>query len=204
MYYDPYLAHYGVKGMKWGVHRYQNKDGSLTAAGKKKYKSQGERLRAKNPERYEAVQNYRKIKIQKAPSSKDAPHGAATKNWWKNAPVDVVARRMDREVKDSRKYGNKIRKEWVGIHNAAADVNNPKLNKLNKKYEGVDFKKDRKAYKQYVKEYVDSWNNDLVSEVKNRFGDAPDIVTTDDILSLLPTAISQEDAQHIYESFYED
>ena len=31
------LQHYGVKGMKWGVRRYQNKDGTLTAAGKKRY-----------------------------------------------------------------------------------------------------------------------------------------------------------------------
>lgn len=31
------LYHYGVKGMKWGIRRYQNKDGSLTAAGKKRY-----------------------------------------------------------------------------------------------------------------------------------------------------------------------
>lgn len=30
------LYHYGVKGMKWGVRRYQNKDGSLTEAGKKR------------------------------------------------------------------------------------------------------------------------------------------------------------------------
>lgn len=28
------LSHYGIKGMKWGVRRYQNKDGSLTLAGK--------------------------------------------------------------------------------------------------------------------------------------------------------------------------
>ncbi len=31
------LMHYGVKGMKWGVRRYQNKDGSLTSKGKKHY-----------------------------------------------------------------------------------------------------------------------------------------------------------------------
>ena len=31
------LAHHGIRGMKWGVRRFQNKDGSLTAAGKKRY-----------------------------------------------------------------------------------------------------------------------------------------------------------------------
>ena len=31
------LKHYGVKGMKWGVRRFQNSDGSLTADGKKRY-----------------------------------------------------------------------------------------------------------------------------------------------------------------------
>lgn len=34
--YPDYLIHYGVKGMKWGVRRYQNADGSLTAKGEKK------------------------------------------------------------------------------------------------------------------------------------------------------------------------
>lgn len=32
-----YLAHHGIKGMKWGVRRFQNDDGSLTAAGKQRY-----------------------------------------------------------------------------------------------------------------------------------------------------------------------
>lgn len=31
------LYHWGVKGQKWGIRRYQNKDGSLTAAGRKRY-----------------------------------------------------------------------------------------------------------------------------------------------------------------------
>ena len=31
------LQHWGIKGMKWGVRRYQNADGSLTAAGRKRY-----------------------------------------------------------------------------------------------------------------------------------------------------------------------
>lgn len=31
------LEHYGVQGMKWGIRKYQNPDGTLTAEGKKKY-----------------------------------------------------------------------------------------------------------------------------------------------------------------------
>ena len=35
---SPYLMHHGIKGQKWGIRRWQNSDGSLTPAGRDRYK----------------------------------------------------------------------------------------------------------------------------------------------------------------------
>lgn len=40
---ETYLVHYGIKGQKWGIRRYQNPDGSLTPAGRQRYYDSGER-----------------------------------------------------------------------------------------------------------------------------------------------------------------
>jgi len=54
---DNYLAHHGIKGQRWGVRRYQNEDGTLTRAGKQRYRDLDDR---ESFQRETAQNNYRK------------------------------------------------------------------------------------------------------------------------------------------------
>lgn len=45
IYKEGELYHWGIKGMRWGVRRYQNKDGSLTDAGKKHIRAEEAKVR---------------------------------------------------------------------------------------------------------------------------------------------------------------
>ena len=64
IYYETELYHHGVKGQKWGVRRYQNKDGSLTKAGQKKLD--------KINKKYERYSQYDKQKLSSAQKNLNA------------------------------------------------------------------------------------------------------------------------------------
>lgn len=54
---NTYLMHFGIKGQKWGIRRYQNPDGTLTEAGKRRE----EKLSRLSPDE----RRYRELKSKK-------------------------------------------------------------------------------------------------------------------------------------------
>ena len=56
-----HLSHHGIKGQKWGVRRFQNADGSLTAAGKKRQSKQIEKVDKYRKKRVEKAERYEKM-----------------------------------------------------------------------------------------------------------------------------------------------
>lgn len=104
---EDYLIHYGVKGMRWGVRRYQNEDGSLTSAGRKK-----------------ASKINNKIK-------KNAERIARKESHYFNAPGDRGSiRRSRKRLKKYSKKGNRIYQRIMNKHGkemANAFLNSPQL-----------------------------------------------------------------------------
>ena len=101
---DDTLEHFGVLGMKWGIRRYQNKDGSLTQAGKRKYKisSDGKLVKRSRAE----VKSYDKkvTAVKKANEAKKQKARIREKGLDKN-DLDAISNNIDmfstKEINDA-------------------------------------------------------------------------------------------------------
>lgn len=98
------LMHWGIKGMKWGVRRYQNKDGSLTPAGRKRYAQEMAKLKeeekiAKNKLRTQAKLNKLEDKRKEVEALKSGkPLPKTTQNTSKPSVKDMSDEELRRVV----------------------------------------------------------------------------------------------------------
>lgn len=89
---DDDIQHYGIKGMKWGVHRFYNKDGSRTAAGKK---------------RENAVKRGKKIKYDPETMKKEASWYSNTKKREVEREAQTLKDKMNDALIYNTEYKNK-------------------------------------------------------------------------------------------------
>lgn len=144
------LMHYGVLGMKWGVRRYQNKDGSLTSAGKKKVSKEYKKLNTK------AIKN-----VEKTAQKRYVDAYNQTADEYNNGKIAEFNKKNNpKDPKYEEKYFEKFNKDLTDRYNKMLlvdlekDVNFKKGKALCDKYAMVtfdDLARDNEEILRYVK-----------------------------------------------------
>ncbi|MBO7631879.1 MAG: hypothetical protein J6S78_06075 [Lachnospiraceae bacterium] len=118
---EEYLQHFGILGMKWGIRRYQNEDGTLTEAGKKRYseasKDAKEYARAKMFYGEGAGTRRKLIKAKVEEKSKDAGYKEAFDYALSKQDMSKHsdAAKRERKAKDVKNAAGKIGRGIVNI-----------------------------------------------------------------------------------------
>lgn len=127
--YELYLVHSGIPDMHWGVRRFQNKDGTLTEAGKIRYGSKGSVPRHK-PSNAKAAAKKRAASLEKARQAKaakkaleekknaalkgnDAAEVMKYKHLMTNEEINKFLTRLDTEKKLAAAAEAQRGKNWV-------------------------------------------------------------------------------------------
>ena len=153
---NTYLMHHGIKGMHWGIRRYQNPDGTLTPAGRaKKLNDYDQQLREATIKAANSAYAYKKY-------SNEAERANAlgkTKKAQKLAnEADASKKRYEAHNKRMHEIGKKYVDELKSLKDSGLAY---KVDNVN--FTGVSFKNGRTASRDIIKKYGRESCSNIVS-----------------------------------------